>query len=121
MHLKVFLTLKNPKNSLFWANIQKKNQKTPKTQKKTKKTQKKNQKTQKNPLGWFKKKKTGFFQPCLAAGGVRAEVAGKADAAVDGVLVQLELVAAGGGEGAGVAVEAHALVRHQPVHRYGRY
>ncbi len=48
-------------------------------------------------------------------------MASKADAAVDGVLVQLELVAAGGGEGAGVAVEAQALVRHQPAHRYEQY
>jgi hypothetical protein len=46
MHLKVFLKLKNPKNSLFWANIYKKNQK---TQKKHKNTHKKT----KNPLGWF--------------------------------------------------------------------
>jgi len=58
MHLKVFLKLnKNPKNSLFWANIFLKNQK---TQKKTKKPIKK-QKTQKNPLGWVFKKKPGFY------------------------------------------------------------
>jgi hypothetical protein len=65
MHLKVFLKLKkNPKNSLFWANICKKNQKTQKTQKhrKTPKTLK----NQKNPLGWvFQKQNQGFFQPCL--------------------------------------------------------
>ncbi len=42
-------------------------------------------------------------------------MAGKADAAVDGVLMELELVAAGGGEGAGVAVETQALVCHQPA------
>jgi hypothetical protein len=27
MHIKVFLKLKNPKNSLFWANLQKKQKK----------------------------------------------------------------------------------------------
>jgi hypothetical protein len=47
MHLKVFLKLKNPKNSLFWV-------------KKPKKTQKK----PKNPLGWFFLNPV-FFQPCL--------------------------------------------------------
>jgi hypothetical protein len=37
MHLKVFLKLKNPKNSLFWVKKNKKTQKTPKTPKKQKK------------------------------------------------------------------------------------
>jgi hypothetical protein len=38
MHLKVFLKLKKPKNSLFWANISEKPKKPPpKNQKKTKK------------------------------------------------------------------------------------
>jgi hypothetical protein len=46
MHLKVFLKLKNPKNSLLGKYLKK--------QKKTKKFQK----TQENPLGWFFLKKT---------------------------------------------------------------
>jgi hypothetical protein len=51
MHLKVSIleTEKNPRNSLFWANIYKKNQKTKK--KKPKKILK-TQKNPKNPLGW---------------------------------------------------------------------
>jgi hypothetical protein len=58
MHLRVFLKLKkNPENSLFWANIFKKN---PKKQKKTKKNKK-------NPLGWVIKKKTGFLPTLLTA------------------------------------------------------
>ncbi len=42
MHLKVFLKLKNPKNSLFWANRVYKKQ--PKKPKKPKKNQKKKKK-----------------------------------------------------------------------------
>jgi hypothetical protein len=60
MHLKVFLKLKNPKNSLFWANIFTK--KKPKKKKKKQKKQK-NKKTKKNPLGCFFLN-PGFFQPC---------------------------------------------------------
>jgi hypothetical protein len=41
MHRKVFLKLKNPKNSLFWATILKKTKK-PKKPTKNKKTKKKN-------------------------------------------------------------------------------
>ncbi len=55
MHLTVFLKRKNPKNSLFWANIYKK----PKKNKKPKKTKK-----TKNPTGlviFFLN--PGFFQP----------------------------------------------------------
>jgi hypothetical protein len=52
MH-EVFLKLENPKNSLFWANIYKKNKKNQKTHKKTKK----------KPLGWFFLN-PGFSQPC---------------------------------------------------------
>jgi hypothetical protein len=69
MHLKVFLKLKNRKNSLFGANIKKNQKKTkkpqkpkkPKKQKKNKKTPKtqKTKKTKKNKknsgLGCFKK------------------------------------------------------------------
>jgi hypothetical protein len=37
MHLKVFLKLENPKNSLFWANLEKnKKNKKPKNKNKTK-------------------------------------------------------------------------------------
>jgi hypothetical protein len=51
MYLKEFLQLKNPKNSLFWANIYKKKPKNP-----PKKT--------KNPLGWvFLYKKLVFSNP----------------------------------------------------------
>jgi hypothetical protein len=41
MHLKVFLKLKNPKNSLFWVKKTPTNPKNPKNPKKTQKTQKK--------------------------------------------------------------------------------
>jgi hypothetical protein len=54
MHLKVFLKLKNPKNSLFWVKKVKKKQQQKKTLKKQKKT---------TGLGFFKN--PGFFQPCL--------------------------------------------------------
>jgi hypothetical protein len=54
MHRKVFLKLKNPKNSLFWATILKKNQKKQKNKKNKKKNKKKKKKIfPKNPLGWF--------------------------------------------------------------------
>jgi hypothetical protein len=63
MHRKVFLKLKNPKNSLFWANILKKTKKPKKPKKKQKKKQKK-KKCPKDPLGWFFL--TGFSNPgCL--------------------------------------------------------
>ncbi len=52
MHLKVFLQLENPKNSLFWANIYKK---TPKNQKKTQKP---------TGLGFFFKARV-FSNPCF--------------------------------------------------------
>ncbi len=64
MHLKVFMKLKNPKNSLFWANMYKKNPKNPKNPKKNKKN---------TELGFFLKK-PGFFQPCLGG-----DVVGGAD------------------------------------------
>jgi hypothetical protein len=54
MYLKVFLKLKNPKNSLFWSNKKKKKIKRPK-------------KTQKNPkktTGLVFFLNPGFFQPC---------------------------------------------------------
>jgi hypothetical protein len=57
MHLKVFLKLKKTLKTLSCGQIYKKPQKNQKTKKPPKK---------KNPLGWFlKKKKPGFFQPCL--------------------------------------------------------
>jgi hypothetical protein len=52
MHLKVFLKLKNPKNSLL-------GKKTPKNTKKTKKPKKK----PKNPLGWIFFKSRVFSNP----------------------------------------------------------
>jgi hypothetical protein len=52
MHLKVFLKLKNPKNSLFWVKKTKKTQKTPKIHKKPK-----------NPLAWFFLKTRVFSNP----------------------------------------------------------
>ncbi len=63
MHLKVFLKLKNPKNSsLFWANIffftNKSTQKNPKISKNT-------QKTKKTHWAGFFKKNLVFFQPCF--------------------------------------------------------
>ncbi len=58
MHLKVFLTLKNPKNSLFWANIYKKITKNPPPQKKN---PKKTKKKQKNHWAGFLFKKTRVF------------------------------------------------------------
>jgi hypothetical protein len=64
MNLKVFLKLKNPKNSLFWSNIFFKNQRNPKTQK--------TQKNQKNPkthwAGFFVKKKRVFSNPATTPG-----------------------------------------------------
>ncbi len=59
MHQKYSWNWKNPKNSVFWANIYKK-QKNPKNPK----NPKKNRKTQKNP---------GFFQPCLEPARVHAQ------------------------------------------------
>ncbi len=57
MHLKVFLKLKNPKNSLFWANIYKKKQK----------IKNKNKiKNPKKPMGWLKKKQV-FSNPAWKA------------------------------------------------------
>jgi hypothetical protein len=58
MHLKVFLKLKNPKNTLFWVKKSQKNQKTPRNPIK-------NIKNKKKPLGWFFFKNPGFFQPFL--------------------------------------------------------
>jgi hypothetical protein len=60
MHLKVFLKLENPKNSLLGKYIKK-----PKNQKKLKKNQENPHKTQINHWAGLKKK-TGFF-PTLAA------------------------------------------------------
>jgi hypothetical protein len=66
MHLKVFLKLKNTKNSLFWANIYFKKTKTQKTPKKPKK-----------PTGLVFLKKPGFFPtlPVRAQGVVPGEQA----------------------------------------------
>jgi hypothetical protein len=61
MHLKVFLKLKNPKNSLFWANICKKTNKTPKKPKNPKNPRKKKKK---KTTGLVFFKNPGFFQPC---------------------------------------------------------
>jgi hypothetical protein len=56
--IKVFLKLKNPKNSLFWVKKPPKNQKNQKNQKKTKNPN--------NPwAGFFLN--PGFFQPCMQA------------------------------------------------------
>ncbi len=53
MHLKVFLKLKNPKNSLFWVKNLKKNQKKQKTQKNTKKPKKKPKNQKKHGAVFF--------------------------------------------------------------------
>jgi len=52
MHLKVFLKLKNPKNSLFWV-------------KKKPKNPQKNQNNPKKPTGLVFFLNPGFLQPCL--------------------------------------------------------
>ena len=60
-----------------------------------------------------------LFQLVLAPRLVRAQVAGEFDAAVDGVLVELELVGPRGREVARVAVEPQALVCHLPTINIG--
>ena len=54
-------------------------------------------------------------QLVLPRGLITAQLAVKLHTPMDGVLVDLQLVAAGGAEGAGVTVVAQALVRHEAV------
>jgi hypothetical protein len=81
MHLKVFLKLKNPRNSLFWEIIYKKKTKKPK-------------KKPKNPkkthwAGFFY---TGFFQPCLCTVTSEGSVPVKCDQIRNGNKKTLDLI-----------------------------